>query len=506
MNRSKRKAIVSVVALSVLAVGCSSGGESKSQPSSSSTPTASTSTTTSTPKNKSIRILSGYNAAVETFKGGADVNNNPIIALHREKSGYDAKFEVLPKDDAKQKISLILASGDVPDWLPMYSKEDFFKLARQGAFLPLDDLLKNAPNYQKLLTKEELDVGRVDGKLYAFPFPNTTTLTKGLLFRTDLLTELNLKEPTTLDEYYQVFKTIKEKKGITPYTFAAGGPEDIDGSLGSIAGAFGVSSRTVVKNGKLEFAYTQPEFKEFVTYMKKLYDEGLIDKEFAVTKSSNLKEKLVAGQAASADLAWWDAKTIADALATKMPTAKTKYTALPVGASGKSGIIQEAVTSRYSTIPKGAKNAEGVVEFINYLSSPEALKIQDYGIEGTDYKLDNGKPVQTIEQSNAIGWRILYQQMDTKTNFQNRLVAKGFPPYYDPLVKNVQVKEETFYAPSIDAYDKKLTELITFKNENVVKFIMGARSLNEFDAFVKEFNSRGGTAAIDAMNEWFTKK
>ncbi|NQX59653.1 extracellular solute-binding protein [Paenibacillus qinlingensis] len=505
MKRERKKVFVSLIALSMLAVGCSSNGGDNAQPSSSAGSTTAT-TASASPKNKNVKIVTVYNAAAETFKSGMELNNNPIFALHQQKSGYNPTFELLPKDDSKQKISLILASGDVPDWLPIGSKEDFYKLARQGAFMPLDDLIKKAPNYQKLLSKEELDVGRVDGKLYAFPYPNTTSLAKGLLLRTDLLTELNLKQPTTLDEYYQVFKTIKEKKGMIPFTFAAGGPEDIDTSLGSIAGAFGVSSRTVVKNGKLEFAYTQPEYKEFLTFMKKLYDEGLVDREFAVTKISNVKDKIIGGQAASADIAWWEAKTIADTLATKIPTAKTQYTTLPVGASGKSGIIQEAVTNRFSTIPKGAKNPEGMVEFLNYFSSPEALKLQDYGIEGTDYKVENGKVNQTVEQSTAIGWRILYQIMDTKENFQNRLAAKGFVPYYEPLTKNAQVKEETFYAPSIDAYDKKLTDLTTFKNENVVKFIMGARNLNEFDTFVKEFNSRGGTAAIDAMNEWYTKK
>lgn len=120
--------------------------------------------------------------------------------------------------------------------------------------------------------------------------------------------------------------------------------------------------------------------------------------------------------------------------------------------------------------------------------------------------MDNGKVVQTLEESNAIGWRIVYQLMDTPANTVNRMNVKGFTPYYEPLLKDKQVREETYYAPSIDAYDKKLTELITFKSENTVKFIMGARSLNEFDDFVKEFNARGGTAAINAMNEWFTKK
>jgi len=39
-----------------------------------------------------------------------------------------------------------------------------------------------------------------------------------------------------------------------------------------------------------------------------------------------------------------------------------------------------------------------------------------------------------------------------------------------------------------------------------VKFVMGKRPLDEFDKYVQEFNAKGGTNAINAMNEWFASK
>ncbi|WP_409344407.1 extracellular solute-binding protein [Paenibacillus sp. MBLB4367] len=502
----KKKATVltaGTLTLALALTGCSTGSSPKTAATGSEKPAA---TSSAAPVKKEIKYIAPYNPATDTFKDGLNINNNPIIKYHREKSGIDVQIEVLPRENPSQKISLILASGDVPDWIPFGSKEDYFKLAKQGAFLQLDELIKKAPNYQKLVTPEQLDAARVDGKLYAFVYPQTATVARGVLIRSDLLQELNLKQPNTLDEYVQVFKTIKEKKGITPLTAASSG-EDFDSSLSAFAGAFGVGTTTVVKNGKLEFSYVQPEYKEYLTFLKMLFDEGLLDKEFPVLKTNNLTEKMIAGKAAAAVISWWDAKTITDTLATKIPNAKVDYQNLPVGPKGLSGMIQEVPIARYSVIPKGAKNAEAMVEYLNYISSPDALKVQDFGFEGTNYKMENGKPVQTIAQSNEIGWRIMYQLMDTKENFSNRLVSKGFTPYYNSLVDDKQVKEETFFAPPIDGYDKKLSELRTFKNENVVKFIVGNRDLKEFDKFVEEFNARGGKTAIDAMNnEYFTKK
>ncbi|TBL74547.1 extracellular solute-binding protein [Paenibacillus thalictri] len=494
-----RKTVVtgcSAVLLAGLAAGCSPNASTGSSAGSNG----------SASKNKDLRVMMVYHPSMEQFKGTDNMNDNKLVKVIREKSGFNVKYESLPKDNPAQKVSIILASGDVPDLMRISGKSDYFKLAQQGAFEPLDDLIKQyIPNSSAMNTAEVLDSTRYGGKIYGLPHRVAQKVGNGILGRSDIIKALGLKDPSTLDEFYTTLKTIKEKKNIAPLTARGANPGSFAQSFEPFAAAFGVGSTTVVKNGKLEFSWVQPEYKEFLETMKKWYDEGLIDQEFSINK--DVKDKMINGTAVYSVSSWPDAQTIDRSIKDKNTGGTIQYIAPVTGKNGQSGFMEEAVTgSSYWVIPKQAKNKQGAAEYINYIYGAEADKLLTYGIEGEDYKVENGKAVQTPEQSNAIPWRTLYFLGDSDPSFFARLEAKGFLPYYKPLEPFKRNREETVFAPSVEAYDTKFSELRNFMEENALKFIMNKRNLSEFDKFVQEFNAKGGKAAIDAMNEWYTKK
>ncbi|MDG0792706.1 extracellular solute-binding protein [Cohnella ginsengisoli] len=178
----------------------------------------------------------------------------------------------------------------------------------------------------------------------------------------------------------------------------------------------------------------------------------------------------------------------------------------PVGKNGESGLQDSSISTTYIIIPKQAKNKLGAAQYLNFLYTPETDELVNYGIEGTDYTKKDGVITQTPEQSANIPWRSIYPLGDTDAGFAARLKAKGLLPYYEPLLQYKKLREETNYAPSVEAYDAKFTELRNYMEENSMKFIMGKRSLSEFDSYVKDFNAKGGQDAIDAMNAWFASK
>ncbi|BFT72573.1 extracellular solute-binding protein [Paenibacillus sp. P36] len=492
---------LSTILLAGVAAGCGgndSGGASAS-------PASNTSTGTGSVKNKDVTVMRSYHASMEQFKGNDNINNNKLVNVLKEKSGFNVKYESLPKDNSDQKVSIILASGDVPDILWVSGKSNYFKLAQQGAFEPLDDLIKKyIPNMSSYLNQELTDAARFDGKIYGIPSRVAQKVGNGMLERSDILKELGLKDPVTMDDMYSTLKTIKEKKNIAPLTATGGNPGSFMGSFLPYAAAYGVGNATVVRDGKLAFSWVQPEYKEFLVEMRKWYTEGLIDQEFAINK--DIKDKMINGTAAFGTLYWADAYTIDKSIADKKTGGTLQYIPPVTGKNGQSGFQEEGIPGSYIVIPKQAKNKEGAAAYINYILSGDTDKFLTYGLEGEDYKVENGEPVQTLEQSNNIAWRTLYFFGDTDASFNARLKAKGFLPYYEPLLKFKQNREETSYAPAVDAYDTKFTELRNFTEENALKFIMGKRDLGEFDKFVQEFNAKGGKAAIDAMNEWYTKK
>lgn len=141
--------------------------------------------------------------------------------------------------------------------------------------------------------------------------------------------ELNLKDPETLDDFYAKLKTIKEKKNIAPLTAMASNPGAFTNSFTPFAQAFGVGMTAVTKNNKLEFSWLQPEYKEFLTTMKKWYGEGLIDQEFSINK--DVKDKLINGTAVFTTTAWSDAQTIDRSMKDKNNGGTLKFIAPVVG-------------------------------------------------------------------------------------------------------------------------------------------------------------------------------
>jgi hypothetical protein len=81
---------------------------------------------------------------------------------------------------------------------------------------------------------------------------------------------------------------------------------------------------------------------------------------------------------------------------------------------------------------------------------------------------------------------------------------KGYSPkYFDPTIEWAVDEAWNLYAPPIDSVAENSSELKSFYEEQFTKFIIGERSLDEFDAFVEEYNEIGGAQCHSDMNDWW---
>ena len=62
------------------------------------------------------------------------------------------------------------------------------------------------------------------------------------------------------------------------------------------------------------------------------------------------------------------------------------------------------------------------------------------------------------------------------------------------------------FAPSFDSVSDKVKIVQEYALQEATKFIAGARSLDEFDSFVEEMNSKGATEIVDAYNQWYNEE
>ncbi len=443
-----------------------------------------------------IKVMTNYNPNIETFRDGLDPNNNDIIQWLRDNSGFDIEVEILPKDGGGQKVAIVLASGDVPDIMRMYEKSQYSTLAMQGALYAIDDLLAAAPVYKAIVPDVTWKAVMVNDKIYALPAPQTYNGVHGLFTRMDYLEKLGLAKPKTVDEYYDVLKKIKGM-GDNIVGLTSTGP-----MIKGFTGAFGIEPAWRDVGGKLVPGVIQPGAKDYLAYMWKLYDEGILDKEFAINKGQNLKEKLISGQAGMAPMAWWDAKVTHNSLAEKNPDGKVEYIEPPVGPDGLYGIEKRGPFTFLYAIPRDAKHPMEVIQLMDFMATEKAQDLIGFGFEGKHY-IRKGDTLEPTPEAENIRWRIIYQWIDTPYSFNHRVRLKGYNPWFIPTESWTVLDNWGLFAPVIEAVDKNANPLSDFVNEIYLKFIMGESPVSDFDGFVKEYLERGGQESIDAINGWY---
>jgi putative aldouronate transport system substrate-binding protein len=241
-----------------------------------------------------LRILLSSGANV------ADYNTNDYTQWLEEKTGVDLQIEVVTSSDAQTKLNLALASGDLPDILLGFPVTPSL-LSQQGAegtFLALNDLMEEYGVETKRVFYEErphllpLNMSP-DGNLYGLPEINECFhcfLSQKLWVYKPWLDTLGLEVPKTTDEFEAMLIAFKEQdpngNGIADEVPFSGSVEGQGGWHNSVdqnlMNAFLFydriqHDRLLLIDGQIQAAYAQPEYREGLRYLNRLYSQGLID-------------------------------------------------------------------------------------------------------------------------------------------------------------------------------------------------------------------------------------
>ncbi|MFC3841345.1 type 2 periplasmic-binding domain-containing protein [Paenibacillus sp. MAH-36] len=346
--------------------------------------------------------------------------------------------------------------------------------------------------------------------------------------------------PKTLHEYDNLLKKIKAAKpDVIPlggYTAQIGQQKYANNSFDHIFGAFGVTPGYFTeKNGTFSNYDINPKMKEALLYLQKMYAEGLIDKEFATIKEEQLRAKLFSGKLFSW-MGWWSTPNDYDTQVETNELKKTgklasdgklpdqsfqplKYLTLTdsiVGSDGKAVAPAGAPFGQMHAISAKTKDPKKVLSVIENSLSLENQMLTVWGIEGEDYKIDNGKMKLITDLLDP------KTQQDKNGNFrgvQSYLFApglKGWPRYLESLplrqsqaldvaINNkFQITDASNY---LDSPTKiaKLVELNTMRDSVFTQIIMGADG-KKFDEFVEKWKSQGGTQILSELEASFKKK
>lgn len=211
-----------------------------------------------------------------------------IITQIEDYCNVELEIEWILNDVVEEKTTLAMAN---PSTMPMVMTwsgaltGNVVSAAQAGAFVDLNEYIWDAEKYPNLsqMNKNVADTLTVDGKLIAIP--RTRDIGRyGLSYRQDWADKLGIEEPKTVEDVYNMLYkfTYEDPDGngkndtfgmeMTSYT----GPFDI------VQTWFGVGNGWAEVDGKLIPVHMQPEYKEALDWLKKVYEDGLMPSDWAV--------------------------------------------------------------------------------------------------------------------------------------------------------------------------------------------------------------------------------
>jgi putative aldouronate transport system substrate-binding protein len=502
MRKSLVFLLVVIMAISVIS-GCSrdTTAPKDDTPSKTSTPSGKEEAPATKEQGKvTIKVFGPSN--VEEFPEGEDENNNLIIDFLREQTGYDIKWEIAPKENAREKINLMMTSGvDCPDLIVSGDRNMGLDFIKEGILHPIDEYVKNTKNLAGLLDETANKMMAHDGKTYAVVVPQNQEATHALIVRGDWLENVGIEKlPSTLDEIKAAMEAFKANDpNCIPFTGSFNN-DPLQG-LTAFRGAFGVATEYRIAGDVLEPTCITEDMKSLLSYAAELYQDGLLDPEYPTNKADKVNEKLISGRSGMVSSGWADMKNRHDALAEKDPNGKFIWTN-PEGPDGRKGQVMNSPARIYFFLPIHSKIPQDVINFIDIYVEEDVKNVVSYGWEGEHYEIKDGLIVAT-PKAEEIRYRIYYQLWDSKEDFLNRVYLKGFGKDYDAMKPFATVQDPMWYAPLIPVKQDKAQVLSDITNQYFIKFITNALPLDQFDKYVQEWKSSGGDEVVAAVNEWY---
>ncbi|GAB2540853.1 extracellular solute-binding protein [Gracilibacillus alcaliphilus] len=448
--------------------------------------------------------------------GMEDWDKMETLQEYSEMTNIHFNYDTPPMADFQTKLNLAFASGDIADIIFAAGSTDFtpgmeVDYGQQGVLVPLEDLIAEyAPNIQKMLD-DNPDIAKsittVDGHIYSLPRVSQgdfgAVWYRGpMWYNGKWLDELGVEElPKTIDEFYDLLVRFRDEDP------NGNGEADeiplIDVQMNStrlwLLAAFGLKEWGIDEvDGEVRYTPITENYKEYLTFMNKLYDEKLLDQE---TFAQSDEQKKAKGQ---------------DNRVGVFPDYFSYFTTGETEEEAMNNPMFHPLTSEWSeepvlplnpgisratfSITNNNEHPEASIRWIDYFYSEEGHQFLNMGPEGVMWEYgDNGEIIEfdtpsefdssedwrgTITPDYGISTPTLSQPIEGKevtefTEFVQEETDEKYTPYGEvpfPLVYLTQEEQEELNAIAVD--------LQSYVEQAEAKFITGVEPMSNWDAYV----------------------
>ncbi len=464
-----------------------------------------------------IRQNDAMAATMETY---ADVE---FLKRMEELTNVHIEWNHNTSDEA---FALMISSKEYPDlinWPLMNVAGGPGALIEDGVIMDLTELIPQyAPNYYAWLQnnpEQDMASRLDDGTLFSMgchlgnweTMKIEKTYILGPQIRQDWLDNLNLKMPTTTDELYDVLVAFKENDcngngdpdDEIPYVIA-GGDKRLAETMYSLAECFGTTNDFCMNGDEIVFGPITDNYKEFLTYMNRLYTEGLINSDFAVNEDSF---NLILQDQGGFTIDAMNSGVVAAHDLLKSQDETYNYVSGPwlTGPDGQQvGRRRGDSGGRMTAISTTCKYPEIALAWLDYAYSYAGSQNATFGIEGESYDVVDGYPtikeeVKTANEAwnveeNLCRWMVgsinypcirdirFYEQMNLVEDYQKD-IQKNWGPQTEEL--GITMAPAMMTAEESSDYSDIMADIKTYVNESSLKFITGQLNLEgDWDSYV----------------------
>lgn len=433
-----------------------------------------------------------------------------------------------------EAMNLLLATGKIPDIVGTARMKEYAnQYGPQGAFMPMNDLIEeHAPNLRALFEKRpdiKASITAADGNIYYLPYAPDGKYGRAYWVRTDWLNKLGLEVPTTLEEYENVLRAFRDqdpngngKKDEVPY-FARQWEEAI--RLVTLFGGRSSGSDTyhdfMVEDGKIVHPYAIDSYKGGIAGVARWYAEGLIDAE-VFTRGSSAREYLLSENLGGSTHDWFASTSGYNRLSKDIDGFEFKAMAPPANVNGDRFEEHRRIPVKPDGWSIGGTNKDPVatIKYMDFWFGGEGRKLVNFGIEGEQYDLVDGKPIFKKEfleagpvnsQLYAIGGQLhargYLQDYNYEIQWSNEFALEGIALYDQGDYLIDQFLGVAFNEEEQAIYDKYWASIRTYMLERQQAWVLGSGDVNaDWDSYMAELKKMGLDEVLAAMNSAYTRQ
>lgn len=405
--------LLSAILLMTMLAACSSNGTKNSaSPTPTSSATEGNNAESSNPaasgidtsKRVELQFYMLGNAPKDLPKVEAQINEWLVEDLNAT-----VKFNYTTWTDWDQKYKLLLSTGQDVDLIFTAEWTQYQQYAKNGAFLPLDDILPTAaPKLYEFVPKDMWEAVKIDGSIYTVPATYKEYVTGGFVWREDLRKKYDLPKPVDTATFEAYLEGIKQNEpNIQPVALGAAVDATLEDSYLEIqrqrVGAlpYGLNASYQDPTNMVGYWGSAEHLADLKVY-KSWADKGYFSKNELNETDSN-QDKLINGTAAAmlSDNPTRFNNTL-NQMQSLHPDWELAYH--PFGLTTGFATPVHPIHNGFA-IPKNSKNAERALAFYELIVTDQRYnQLTEYGFEGVNYEVDTNGHYKMIGDNSTNGF------------------------------------------------------------------------------------------------------